>query len=176
MPAPPPESARCSGGTFPRTGLWKGTGWWNAANALTAVIGYTQRTGDRSYAGVIETTFRGAGRRHRHFINRFYDDNAWWALAWVAAYDLTGQRRYLDAAERIFAYNQGGWDDTCRGGLWWNADRKYKNAITNELFFTLAALLYQRTPGDHEALPVMGAAGVGVAARERHDRRQWPGQ
>ena len=134
----------------PRTGLWKGTGWWNAANALTAVIGYTQRTGDRTYAGVIETTFRGARRRHRHFINRFYDDNAWWALAWVAAYDLTGERRYLDAAERIFAYNQRGWDDTCRGGLWWNRDRKYKNAITNEQFFTLAALLYQRTPGDRE--------------------------
>ena len=46
----------------PWRGLWATTGWWNSANALTAVIGYTQWTGDRSYAGVIETTFR-AGRR-----------------------------------------------------------------------------------------------------------------
>ena len=46
----------------PWRGLWATTGWWNSANALTAVIGYTQWTGDRSYAGVIETTFRaGAG-------------------------------------------------------------------------------------------------------------------
>jgi len=133
-----------------RTGLWKGAGWWNAANALTAVIAYTQRTGDRTYAGVIETTFRAARRRHRDFINKFYDDNLWWALAWIAAYDLTGDRRYLDAAERIFAYSEDGWDDTCRGGLWWNTDRKYKNAITNELFFTLAARLHQRVPGDGE--------------------------
>ena len=135
----------------PWRGLWATTGWWNSANALTAVIGYTQWTGDRSYAGVIETTFRAARRWHRGFINRYYDDNAWWALAWVAAYDLTRDRRYLAAARSIFDRNTAGWDDTCRGGLWWNEDRKYKNAITNELFLTLAARLHQRVPGagDH---------------------------
>ena len=127
-------------------GRWATTGWWNAANALTAVIGYTQWTGDRSYAGVIETTFRAARRWHRGFTNSYYDDNGWWALAWVAAYDLTRDRRYLEAARSIFDRNTAGWDDTCRGGLWWNEDRKYKNAITNELFLTLAARLHQRAP------------------------------
>ena len=29
----------------------------------------------------------------------------------------------------------------------WHARSTYKNAITNELFFTLAALLHQRSPG-----------------------------
>ena len=41
----------------PRTGRWRTTGWWNAANALTAVISYTERTGDRTYADVVERTF-----------------------------------------------------------------------------------------------------------------------
>jgi predicted alpha-1,6-mannanase (GH76 family) len=132
-----------------RTGRWRTTGWWNAANALTAVIGYTQQTGDQTYAGVIERTFTAARRRHADFILGYYDDNEWWALAWIDAYDLTGDRRYLDAARTIFAHDQEAWDDTCRGGLWWNRDRKYKNAITNELFLTLAARLHQRTPGDH---------------------------
>jgi predicted alpha-1,6-mannanase (GH76 family) len=130
----------------PRTGLWKSTGWWNAANALTAVISYTQHTGDESYAGVIETTFTAAQRKHARFVNKFFDDNGWWALAWVAAYDLTGERRYLAAAQAVFAHNLRSWDRACGGGLWWNEDRGYKNAITNELFVTLAALLAARVP------------------------------
>jgi predicted alpha-1,6-mannanase (GH76 family) len=131
-------------------GLWKTTGWWQAANALTAVIRYTRHTEDRAHTGIIRTTFTAARRQHAGFINWFFDDSAWWALAWVAAYDLTGEDRYLDAARAIFAHSLSGWDDTCGGGVWWNQERTYKNAITNELFLTLAALLHQRTPGDRD--------------------------
>jgi len=134
----------------PWTGRWRTAGWWNAANALTAVIGYTQCTGDQSYLGVVERTFRAAKRRHRDFIVKFYDDNGWWGLAWVAAYDLTGDDRYLAAARTIFANLVTGWDDTCDGGVWWNTDRKYKNAISNELFLALAARLHQRCGSDHD--------------------------
>ena len=134
------------------TGLWTSTGWWNAANALTAVIGYSKLTGDSSHDGCLAATFAAAQHRHAGFINDYYDDNAWWALAWVAAFDTTRDSRYLDAARTIFTHNTGGWDDTCRGGLWWNTSRNYKNAITNELFLTLAALLHQRTPGDSSYL------------------------
>jgi predicted alpha-1,6-mannanase (GH76 family) len=136
----------------PRSGLWRSTGWWNAANALTAVTRYTRVAGDRAYLGVIERTFARAGRRHAGFVNDYFDDNGWWALAWVDAYDLTGDGRYLDAARSIFAHNLGGWDGTCGGGLWWNTRRRYKNAVTNELFLTLAARLHQRVPGDREYL------------------------
>lgn len=136
----------------PWTGQWKTTKWWNAANALTAVIAYTQRSGDDRYRNVAARTFRAARLRHRHFVNNFYDDNGWWGLAWVAAYDLTGEDRYLAAARMIFANMVTGWDDTCGGGVWWNSDRDYKNAITNELFLTLAARLHQRSPGDGEYL------------------------
>ena len=130
----------------PRTGLWRTTGWWNAANALTAVIAYTRSTGDRAFAGAIETTFSRAPRKHADFVNSYYDDNGWWGLAWVAAYDLTGDPRYLDAARVIFDRTTRGWDDTFGGGVWWSQDRKYKNAIPNELFLTLAARLHQRDP------------------------------
>jgi len=116
------------------------------------VIRYIQYTGDESYLGIIETTFTAAQARHAGFINTFFDDNGWWALAWVAAYDLTANSRYLAAAQAIFAHNQGGWDGTCGGGLWWNEKRRYKNAITNELFLALAALLYQRAPGKRDYL------------------------
>jgi predicted alpha-1,6-mannanase (GH76 family) len=134
------------------TGLWQSTGWWNAANALTAVSRYTQYTGDHTYAGIIQTTFTAARRQHANFINNFYDDNGWWALAWIAAYDLTHESQYLEAAQTIFTANTAGWDPVCGGGLWWNTAKNYKNAIVNELFLTLAARLHQRTPNDQNYL------------------------
>jgi predicted alpha-1,6-mannanase (GH76 family) len=132
----------------PATGLWNTAGWWNAANALNAVIQYTQRTGDRSYTGVIERTFGAAQRAHPNFINDYYDDNGWWALSWIAAYDLTGDPRYLEMAKAIFAQMTTGWDNECGGGVWWTTSRTYKNAIPNELLLLLAARLHQRTQGD----------------------------
>jgi predicted alpha-1,6-mannanase (GH76 family) len=134
------------------TGVWKTTGWWQSANALSAVIRYQRHIGDRHHQRDIERTFSHARRAHADFVNMFFDDTGWWGLAWVDAYDLTGESRYLDAARAIFAHNQTGWDDACGGGVWWSTDRTYKNAVTNELFFTLAALLHQRTPGDQQYL------------------------
>jgi predicted alpha-1,6-mannanase (GH76 family) len=131
----------------PRTGLWAGTGWWNSANALTVVIRYARLTGDDRCANVIATTFTAAQSQHAKFVNTYYDDNAWWALAWIAAFDLTRESRYLEAARTIFARNTTAWDHSCGGGLRWHAKSTYKNAITNELFVTLAALLHQRNPG-----------------------------
>jgi predicted alpha-1,6-mannanase (GH76 family) len=131
----------------PWTGRWRTTGWWNAANALTAVADYTERTGDRTFAWVINWTFRVARWRHPHFINSFFDDNAWWALAWVRAYELTGMKQYLEASRRIFDDLITGWDETCGGGLWWNQDRKYKNAIANGLFLVTAARLHRVSSG-----------------------------
>jgi predicted alpha-1,6-mannanase (GH76 family) len=131
----------------PWTGQWRTTGWWNAANALTALVDYTERAGDPTYSWVIGRTFRTARWRHRHFLNRFLDDNGWWAMAWLRAYELTGDERYLAAARRIFASMTTAWDDVYGGGLWWSRDRTYKNAITNELFLALAARLHRRSPG-----------------------------
>ena len=111
------------------------------------VIRYTRLTGDGRCANVITTTFTAAQSQHAKFVNTYYDDNAWWALAWIAAFDLTRESRYLEAARTIFAWNTAAWDNSCGGGLRWHAKSTYKNAITNELFITLAALLHQRSPG-----------------------------
>ena len=127
-------------------GRWNSGGWWNWANAVEAAESSYARTNGETHLELIVATFEknlGAG-----FLNDYYDDEGWWANAWVRAYDLTGDPRYLTMAKNIFTDLTHAWDSTCGGGLWWSKSRTYKNAITNELFLLLAASLHNRTPGD----------------------------
>jgi len=131
----------------PSTGLYKTTGWWNSANAMTVLIDYARLSRSTQYNPVITNTFIAAQRTSPGFLNNFYDDEGWWALAWIDAYDLTRNKEYLATAESIFADMAAAWDNTCGGGIWWSKDRKYKNAIANELFLSVAAHLANRTSG-----------------------------
>jgi len=124
-------------------GLWQGTGWWNSANALNALIDYMTITKTRSYVDVVVNTFNNC--KSNNFLNGYYDDEGWWALTWINAYDLTQDTRYLDMAKTIFQDITGGWGEPCGGGVWWDKSHTYKNAIANELFLTIAVRLYLRT-------------------------------
>lgn len=77
------------------------------------------------------------------FLNEYYDDEGWWALAWLKAYDLTRNETYLEMAMSIFEDLKGGWGAPC-GGLWWDKSHTYKGAIENEIFFAVAAGLAKR--------------------------------
>ncbi|MGB6134908.1 MAG: glycoside hydrolase family 76 protein [Acidobacteriaceae bacterium] len=128
----------------PGTGLYRTTGWWNSANAITTLADYANAIRSKRFNGVFANTFKAAQRQAPGFINDYYDDEGWWALAWIDVYDRTHKRRYLNMAESIFANMSGGWSQTCGGGIWWSRKRKYKNAIANELFLSVAAHLAQR--------------------------------
>ncbi len=131
------------------SGLYNTTGWWNSANALTVLANYSLLTHNRNYTGTFSNSFQQAQTTYSGFINNYYDDEGWWALAWIAAYDLTHTQQYLDMASSIFTDMSGGWDTTCGGGIWWSKDKTYKNAIANELFLSVAAHLATRVaPGD----------------------------
>jgi predicted alpha-1,6-mannanase (GH76 family) len=121
------------------TGLWQTTNWWNAANAVTAAVRYSRLTGSNELKAAIENTFQRNSTKK--FLNEYYDDEGWWALAWIDAYEWSHEAHYLDMAEQIFGDMAKGWDDTCNGGIWWRKDKKYKNAIANELFLSVAARL-----------------------------------
>jgi predicted alpha-1,6-mannanase (GH76 family) len=126
------------------TGLYQTTGWWNSANALTMLADYSLVARSSSYNTVFSNSFQQAQKANSGFLNNYYDDEGWWALAWIAAYDLTHTQQYLDMASSIFTDMSGGWDSTCGGGIWWSKDKTYKNAIANELFLSVAAHLANR--------------------------------
>ena len=133
------------------SGLFDKNAWWTGANVLESSIDYMRETGDMTYSDMIDNTFvkNQAGQFLKKEWNpRYYDDEGWWALAWIKAYDLSHQVKYLEMAKTIFKDLTGSWSEDCGGGIWWNTDRKYKNSITNELFMTTAVRLHQRTPGD----------------------------
>jgi predicted alpha-1,6-mannanase (GH76 family) len=131
------------------SGLYDSTGWWNAANCLEAVENDIFANNDVAYLEVLTNTFNlnSSG----DFLNSYYDDEGWWANAWIRAYDLTGNTSFLSMAKTIFSDITAGWDTTnlvCPGGIWWDKSHSYKNAIPNELFLLAAIRLHQRTPGD----------------------------
>jgi predicted alpha-1,6-mannanase (GH76 family) len=133
-----------------QTGLYRTTGWWNSANAITTLADYSRVTGSREFDSVFRNTLSAAQKTSPGFINRFYDDEGWWALAWIDEYDVTHDQQYLKTAESIFEDMAGGWSDTCSGGIWWSKDRKYKNAIANELFLSVAGALATRAKSAQE--------------------------
>ncbi len=79
------------------TGLFDKNDWWTSGNVLEGVIDYTRETGDQQYVGDIENTFvkNEQSKFERH---GFYDDDGWWAIVWIKAYDSSREQKYLDMA------------------------------------------------------------------------------
>jgi predicted alpha-1,6-mannanase (GH76 family) len=75
----------------------------------------------------------------------------WWANAFIASYDLTGDAKYLNTAKDIFEDMTGGWTTPCKGGIWWNKQHVSIAAISNELFLSVAAHLANRVSGNEKA-------------------------
>jgi rhamnogalacturonyl hydrolase YesR len=161
---PAPTRARAAADALmssydPYNGWWPSS-WWNSAATLTSLIDFAKTTGTHSYDWVIARTFdrnkgvfaagvRSSDAIEGDFISRSIDDSGWWAIAWLDAYDYTGDSRYLNEAVTIADYVQRYWDTgTCGGGVWWDRERTYKNAVTNGQYLWLTTALHQRIPGD----------------------------
>ena len=141
------------------TGLYETTSWWNAANALTAIIDYSRITGSNDYLDVIDNSFEICKEFEvempdptnnwicKNFINDYYDDEGWWILAWIKAYELTNNEKYLKMARTTFSDMALGWDNICEGGIYWKKPNIGKSAVQNELFLLAAIRLHQKGEG-----------------------------
>ncbi|GAB7343674.1 hypothetical protein MBLNU457_1661t3 [Dothideomycetes sp. NU457] len=150
------------------------TGWWNSANCLTTIadLSAIDSTVKSESSAIWQNTFTNAQNYNKHqqkamstgmlmttlqdstqsastsgFLDGYYDDEGWWALAWIAVYDLTRDTQYLDAAVSIFEDMYAAYGTTPCGGIWWDKAHTYVNAIANELFLSVAAHLANRVAG-----------------------------
>ncbi|KAI0132963.1 glycoside hydrolase [Xylariales sp. AK1849] len=149
------------------TGLWESynPSWWQSANALTTLIDIVQIGSSEAQKvadTVIPNTFSAAAAwniKNKHalkrgengYINGYYDDMGWWAMAWMRAYDVTSNRTYLETAEVLFEDMTSGWGTNCStGGLWWDKKQTEIAPIANTLFIEVAAWLANRVQGKEE--------------------------
>jgi hypothetical protein len=130
---------------LPQLGAWSTSSWWNGAVALTNLVDAERATGDRSYADEIAQVYAIGWWNNPGFVRHYYDDSGWWGIAWLDAYQLTGNRDYLATAEGVAAFMSQGWTSACGGGVQWTAEPSGKNSITTALYLELNAELGQVT-------------------------------
>lgn len=78
----------------------------------------------------------------------WFDDNGWWGLAFLDAYEATGRRRYIGDAETAFRFiARSGWDNSpgSPGGLWWDTQHSFFAGETLAGGTELGARLYALT-------------------------------
>jgi hypothetical protein len=79
----------------------------------------------------------------------WFDDEAWWSVAFFDAYRATGDRRFLRDAARALAFVDSGWDPRS-GGIYWDTNRTFKASESLAGATLTAAGLYQATRDPHD--------------------------
>lgn len=124
-------------------GGWLGIEPWQRFVAVDALIDYRQRTGDRQWDAKISDAVRNRAGLAAN------DDDLWAVIASVHAWQVEQDPELLAYAAASYARIVGSyWDDRCRGGLWWDRRRTYKNAITNELLIYASTQMFLATRQD----------------------------
>jgi Glycosyl hydrolase family 76/Ricin-type beta-trefoil lectin domain/IPT/TIG domain len=130
----------------PSTGSWDSTLGWQDSQALTTLVDYMQLTGDSTYAYALSQIY--SDNDASQFTDNYLDDTGWWGLAWLRAYQYTGDPAYLQTAEWDDDYMSAYWSGSCGGGLWWSTSETNINAVENEVYLELSAALHNTLTGD----------------------------
>jgi Glycosyl hydrolase family 76 len=141
---------------YPLATIWDIVPLFQALDAIAiADPGHTTRVSLQRFASGAERYLNRALPRGPGFspypgdrdanTETWFDDNGWWGLAFLNAYQATGIRRYLSRAESALRFiANAGWD-AVGGGIWWNTYHPYKSGPALASATLLATLIYQQT-------------------------------
>ncbi|WP_086595944.1 glycoside hydrolase family 76 protein [Hymenobacter crusticola] len=125
--------------------------WWQA-HGLDVLSDAYQRTKSADYLTRMRQLQQGAKAKNGNtYLNEFYDDMEWQALACLRAFELTQDPDYKNTANLLWADIKLGWNEQQGGGIAWKkSQRSYKNTPANAPAAILAARLYSldRNPDD----------------------------
>lgn len=119
--------------------------YWPQAHALDLLADAWLRSGDSTFLTLMHQWFEGVPVKNGgSFLNRYYDDMEWNALAMLRAYQATGDEKFLRTAGEVWDDIKTGWNEHAGGGLMWEKrDRYGKNACSNGPAAILAARLFR---------------------------------
>ncbi len=120
--------------------------YWPQAHALDVLVDAYVRSNDNLYKSKIDSWYWGVRRFNGStFINEFYDDMEWNALAMLRTFNSVGDERFKHAVLDLWADIKGGWNNQAEGGIAWKKDQPYsKNAVSNAPASILSSRLYQQ--------------------------------
>jgi predicted alpha-1,6-mannanase (GH76 family) len=108
---------------------WNGKDFGSQAIWISGVQAFylatlDQITGDNNWGNVITTVFDS----NRNYLDtgKSYDDVQWVSIAYGRAGDVENQKKYYDIATEAVD------SEYCGGGLFWNGNKDYKNAIVRD--------------------------------------------
>lgn len=120
--------------------------YWPQAHALDVMIDAYNRTNNNLYKTTITQWYDGVKKKNGNtFLNEYYDDMEWNALAMLRAYNATQDSKFKTSAIEVWKDIQTGWNSNAGGGISWKKDQPYsKNACSNGPACILAARLFQQ--------------------------------
>jgi predicted alpha-1,6-mannanase (GH76 family) len=118
--------------------------YWPNAHALDVLVDAYIRTPSPSIKARMDELLTGVKAKNGNtWLNYYYDDMEWMALACLRAFQATNDNVYKDITAVLWTDIKNGWSAELGGGIWWRKDNPSKNTPSNMPAAVLAARLYK---------------------------------
>ena len=118
--------------------------YWPTAHALDVLVDLYLRNPNAATKTRMDEVIAGVKTKNGNtYINYYYDDMEWMALACLRAFKATNDVQYKDIAQFLWTDIKNGWSADLGGGIWWRKDNPSKNTPSNLPAAILAVRLYK---------------------------------